>query len=433
MPISLVWEAQHPGSDLLGQSVWIISGVVIVLAALAGLMAQSTRRAARGLAETNRAQAEFLANMSHEIRTPLNGVNALSEALAKTKLSTRQREMANTIHRSGLMLSRLLSDILDLARMDATGLSLVPEPFQLNDAVNAIADVMRPRAEEKDLTLQLDLDLGPATETWVLGDVTRLGQILANLLSNAIRFTQQGHVRLSVRAATEAGPGVWRFEVEDTGVGFEPSQTERLFKRFQQADSSVTRRFGGMGMGLAIARELAEIMGGRLEGKGSPGIGAVFTLHLPLPMAKVVLPDPEVPDGAIDILHLGKETATRVLVSDDHPINRLVIETLLGELGMDFVSTENGLEACKAYETQAFDLILMDMQMPVMDGLTAIHRIRQHEEGLDRSQTPIIMISANALPEHRAAGIEAGADLFVTKPLSAESFFGALSALRVTG
>jgi signal transduction histidine kinase/ActR/RegA family two-component response regulator len=427
-PVTLVWSPERPGADLLQQSLWMICGVVVVLAALAGMMSYSTRRAARSLLENHHAQAEFLANMSHELRTPLNGVNALSEALAKTALTASQREMADTIHKSGQMLSRLLSDILDLARIDAKGLSLEPEPFLLSGAIKSIADIMAPRAREKGLELQLDLD--PATEVWVMGDVVRLAQVLTNLLSNAIKFTEQGHIRLSVRAASEDPAGGWRFTVQDTGVGFEPSQQEAIFKRFQQADGSVTRRFGGTGLGLAISRELAEMMGGRLTAEGQPGNGAVFMLHMPLPETDArpsqVTPHDVTPDADIAEEH----TSTRVLVSEDHPINRLVIETLLSELGMTVLSTENGLEACEAFESQEFDLVLMDMQMPVMDGLTAIRRIRRYEIDRGRSPTPIIMITANALPEHRAAGMDAGADIFITKPLSANTFFGAVSALR---
>ncbi|WP_419251655.1 ATP-binding protein [Caulobacter sp. ErkDOM-YI] len=428
IPVALVWRPERPGADLLQQSLWMICGVVVVLAALAGLMSYSTRRAARSLLENHHAQAEFLANMSHELRTPLNGVNALSEALAKTALTASQREMADTIHKSGQMLSRLLSDILDLARIDAKGLSLEPEPFLLSGAVKSIADIMAPRAREKGLELQLDLD--PAAEVWVLGDTVRLAQVLTNLLSNAIKFTEQGHIRLSVRAASDDAAGGWRFTVQDTGVGFEPSQQDAIFKRFQQADGSVTRRFGGTGLGLAISRELAEMMGGRLTAEGRPGDGAVFRLDMPLPEtdARPSQFDPHnvTPDAEIAEEH----AATRVLVSEDHPINRLVIETLLSELGMTVLSTENGLEACEAFESQEFDLILMDMQMPVMDGLTAIRRMRRYEIDRGRTPTPIIMITANALPEHRAAGMEAGADIFITKPLSANTFFGAVSTLR---
>jgi len=427
-PVILVWSPQRPGADLLQQSIWAICSVVVSLAALAALMARNASRAARSLFETHRAQAEFLANMSHELRTPLNGVNALSEALAKSGLTAGQRDMADTIHQSGQMLSRLLSDILDLARLDAKGLSLEPAPFLLSGAVRSIVDMMAPRAREKGLELALDID--PSAETWVMGDVVRVTQVLTNLLSNAIKFTDRGHVRLDVRRAPEGDIPSWRFEVQDTGIGFEPSQKELIFRRFQQLDGSSTRRFGGTGLGLPLSRELAEMMGGRLTGQGRPGHGAVFTLELQLPETE--LRPVELAAAVPAPIDAEEGAATRVLLSEDHPINRLVIETLLGELGMDVQSTENGLEACEAFEAKAFDLVLMDMQMPVMDGLTAIRRMRRHETDHGRPPTPIIMITANALPEHRTAGLEAGADIFITKPLSANSFFGAVSTLRTS-
>ncbi|ALL13055.1 hybrid sensor histidine kinase/response regulator [Caulobacter henricii] len=428
-PVTLIWHPERPGADLLGQSLWAVCSVVVLLAALAALMSHSTRKAAHSLVANHRAQAEFLANMSHELRTPLNGVNALAEALSRTPLTESQREMAETIHKSGQMLSRLLSDILDLARIDAKGLSLEPAPFLLSGAVKSIVDVMAPRAREKGLDLQLDLPA--AANRWVMGDVVRMAQILSNLLSNAIKFTDQGKVRVSVQTSPDGNPDIWRFVVEDTGVGFGPSQQEVIFQRFQQGDGSVTRRFGGTGLGLAISRELANMMGGSLTGDGRTGVGAVFTLTLPLaetaspPQQLVATQIPENDIPAQD------STPLRVLVSEDHPINRLVIETLLHELGMTVLSTENGLEACEAFENQDFDLVLMDMQMPIMDGLTAIRRIRLHEAQRGRSQTPVIMITANALPEHEAASLEAGANLFLTKPLSAKSFCSALGTLKL--
>lgn len=427
-PVTLIWCPERPGADLLRQSLWVICGVVVLLAALAAVMTHSTRQAAHSLLANHRAQAEFLANMSHELRTPLNGVNALSEALSRTQLSESQREMTATIHKSGQMLSRLLSDILDLARIDAKGLALEPAPFLLSGAVKSIVDIMAPRAREKGLDLQLELPA--AADSWVMGDAVRMAQILGNLLSNAIKFTDQGHVRLSVQTASDGNPDTWRFVVEDTGVGFEPSQQEVIFQRFQQGDGSVTRRFGGTGLGLAISRELANMMGGSLSGEGRPGVGAVFTLNLPLTETVAHAPQPAAPQTPENSFLTQDPTPRRVLVSEDHPINRLVIETLLHELGMTVQSTENGLEACEAFESQEFDLVLMDMQMPIMDGLSAIRRIRLHEAHLGQSPTPVIMITANALPEHEAASLDAGADLFITKPLSAQSFYSALNTLN---
>jgi signal transduction histidine kinase/CheY-like chemotaxis protein len=425
--IVLSWEPERPAMGLLTGSMWTVGLVLLSFTALAAFMFRQSRRAAHSLLEVHRTQGEFLANMSHEIRTPLNGVNALSEALARTSLDARQREMVDTIHGSGVMLNRLLSDILDLARIDAEGMPMECEPFDLGEAVLAVNRLMAHRAAEKGLDLQLDL--GPAAGAWVFGDVTRLRQILTNLVSNAIKFTGGGYVKVTVRCAAE---DQWRFVVRDTGVGFTAEQQDRIFERFAQADGSVTRRFGGTGLGLAISRQLARKMGGGLDGEGNPGLGAVFTLTAPLPRAPASVAD--IADVEVPAT-LGRPDETsapfRALISDDHASNRLVLQIMLDQMGADVRSTENGLEACEAFEAESFDVILMDMQMPVMDGLTAIRRIRRREQERRLSRTPILLVTANASPEHRVAGTAAGADGFVTKPLSAQTLLAAIVDLEI--
>ncbi len=411
-PIVLAWTPQRPAHDLITGSAWQMSLVASVFIGLAILMVRSTRRAARDLMKVHHAQGEFLANMSHEIRTPLNGVNALAQALADSGLDPHRRQMAETIHGSGLMLEKLLSEILDLARIDAGGMPIEREAFNLATAVTATVTLMTARATARGLDLRLVLD--PAADQPVLGDVTRLKQVLNNLISNAVKFTDKGYVRVTAAPAFDAGANLWRFTVEDTGIGFDAAAKARLFQRFAQADGTVTRRFGGAGLGLAISRELALKMGGTLEGEAELGRGATFTLLLPLPQAtQIAAPPTPVPVAAA----VEAGPPLRVLVSEDHPVNRLVLETLLATIDADVVSTENGLEACEAFETQAFDVILMDMQMPVMDGLTAIRRIRERETARHLARTLIVMVTANALPEHRAAALAAGADAFLTKPL----------------
>ncbi|WP_309644440.1 ATP-binding protein [Phenylobacterium sp.] len=419
-PVMLVWTPQRPSYDLFRRSFWIIAAAAIAFIALGALMIQRTHQAAKDLMEVHRAQGEFLANMSHEIRTPLNGVNALSNALAKSHLSPQQREMANTIQSSGVMLERLLTDILDLARIDPDGMALEVEPFDLAAAVQSVTSLMTARAQSRGLELRLVL--APAAHAEVLGDATRLKQILTNLISNAIKFTDQGHVDLVVRPQD----GMWRFDVRDTGIGFDPAAKARMFQRFQQADGGITRRFGGTGLGLAISRGLAAKMGGSLDGDSEPGSGAVFTLVVPLPTAPT---PPAVQDAAVPAA-APEGPPLRVLVSEDHPVNRMVVEMLLDSIGAEVVSTHDGQAACEAFEAQPFDVILMDMQMPVMDGLTAIRRIRERERARQMRRTPIIMVTANALPEHRAAGMAAGADLFVTKPVDGDSLLGAMAQLH---
>ena len=427
--VGMAWTPQRPGHSLLLSSAWTILGVTISFGALALLMFNRTQTAARNLIATQRIQAEFLANMSHEIRTPLNGVNALSAALARTPLSPEQKAMADSIHGSGVMLQGFLSDILDLARLDADGMPFEAQPFHLKSAVTSVIDLLAEPARARGLDLRLDL--AAETDALVVGDAVRLKQILINLLSNAIKFTDHGHVQLSVRpeAAADGATPRWRFEVRDTGIGFDPATKARLFQRFQQGDGAIARRFGGTGLGLAISREMAVRMGGDLEGDGAPGVGAVFTLLIALPPAAAPGSAPaSEPPPAVDPPVSG--SSLKVLVSEDHPVNRLVIETLLDELGAVVCSTENGREACEAFERDSFDLVLMDMQMPVMDGLTAIRWIRDLELSGARSRTPIIVVTANALPEHQAAALAAGADAFITKPLDADALGRTIETLR---
>ena len=430
--VSMVWTPQRPGHDLLARSFWIIIGLILSFAALAGLMVMMTRRAAHELIALHRAQAQFLANMSHEIRTPLNGVIALAVLLSRSPLNPRQKQMADTIHQSGSVLQKLLTDILDLARIDAQGMTLTAAPFNLAAAVRSVVVLMSAYAAEQGLELLEDID--PQADTMVTGDATRLTQILTNLMSNAIKFTAHGHVKVSVRPVAQ-DPDSWRFEVSDTGMGFGPDVKARLFERFQQGDGGVTRRFGGAGLGLAISRELAGRMGGSIVGEGELERGAVFTLIVPLVRAEAVAleepisteaPPRPPPDPA-------KASRLRVLACEDDPMTRMVFGILLSELGVDFQFAENGQEACDAFEDQQFDCILMDMQMPVMDGVTAIRRIRERERERRAPRTPIIILTANALPEHRAAGMAAGADRFLVKPVEADELAAALAALDPMG
>ncbi|MDP2259163.1 MAG: ATP-binding protein [Caulobacter sp.] len=369
---------------------------------------------ARDAAEAaNRAKSEFLANMSHEIRTPLNGVMGVASALAQTPLTDAQAEMVGLIETSGQTLEAILADVLDLARVEAGRLELKAEPFDLGDCLNSAAALFRPAVEGK--ALGFDIDIAPEAQGAFVGDAVRIRQILCNLLSNAVKFTSTGRLGLRAAARDEArGRTRLTLTVSDTGIGFLPEVKARLFERFQQADGSITRRYGGTGLGLAISRALAEAMGGDLEAESTPGEGATFTLTLYLTRAaKPAAAEPV----ALSALSHG-EREPRVLLAEDHPINRKVVELLLGQVGVDLVSVENGAEAVEAAAAGSFDLILMDMQMPVMDGLTAIRAIRQDERARRAPPTPIWALSANALPEHIEASMAAGADGHLTKPIS---------------
>ncbi len=378
--------------------------------------AHALREARDAAQAANVAKSQFLANMSHEIRTPLNGVIGLAQALSKTDLTADQREMLDLMEASGRTLQTLLSDILDLARVESGKLELTEDAFDLATTVREAAQLYAENAREKHLGFFVDIDLEEGL--WIKGDAVRLKQILTNLISNAVKFTAQGFVGVTVqRGAAADGTATLRFTVEDTGIGFDAATRERLFSRFEQADGGITRRFGGSGLGLSICRQLAEMMGGDLDCESEPGGGSAFMLTLPLKACEQPVQS-ELPKTAP-----GTSTdagrAVRVLVADDHPTNRRVIELILAQIQADIQAVENGAEALEAFRTQDFDLVLMDMQMPVMDGLTATREIRLHESLMGGPRVPIVMLTANAMPEHVAAGRAAGADHHLAKPFDA--------------
>jgi CheY-like chemotaxis protein len=354
--------------------------------------------------------------MSHEIRTPLNGVVAMADALARSDLGPREREMVDIVRSSSDTLERLLSDILDTAKIESGQLTIEPAPFHLADVVRETAALWRPKAEEKGVALVIEI--AETAERRVYGDAVRIRQILTNLVSNALKFTAAGEVRLSVEDVSDDRV---RFTVTDTGVGFEPDQKARIFGRFHQADGSITRRFGGTGLGLTISRELAELMGGTLDCDSQPDVGSRFWFEAPLPLAEAApAGDAAVPESGSDAVPL------RILLADDHPANRKVIEVLLSGASAELVCVTDGSEALEAYRAGGYDLVLMDMQMPVMDGLTATAEIRAFEAQRGWDRTPVLMLTANAMPEHIEAGRKAGADGHLAKPVTMATLFAGI-------
>jgi len=370
----------------------------------------------------NRAKSEFLANMSHEIRTPLNGVMGVASALARTELSGGQREMVGLIESSASTLESLLSDVLDLARIESGRMLIASEPFELARCIADVGALFQPIAEAKGL--ELIIEASPDIAGAFLGDAPRVRQILTNLVANAVKFTPGGEVRLGASALRTPDGLDARLWVRDTGIGFDAETRARLFGRFEQADGSITRRYGGSGLGLAISRSLAEQMGGALDAASSPGEGATFTLTLPLVRVAAAAPG-SAPDEAPSP---DDPLPVRVLLAEDHPTNRRVVEPILGAAGVDLTCVCDGREAVEAWRGGGFDLILMDMQMPVVDGLTAIRQIRAREAAGGHRRVVIHALTANAMPEHAQASRAAGADGHLTKPITAEALLRAVAA-----
>ena len=376
--------------------------------------AESLRTALAAAEQASEAKSAFLANMSHELRTPLNGIVAGADMLARGELSPRSRDLVAMIRASSETLERLLSDVLDLAQAESGQIRLDIQPFHVGDTVRSAAALFRLGAEEKGLILEVEV--APDLDGMALGDMARLRQVLSNLLSNAVKFTERG--RIVLRVARTGGDRA-RFTVADTGVGFEPQAKQGLFARFHQGDASFTRRFGGAGLGLAICRELTDLMGGALDCEGRPGDGATFWFEIPLP--------PSADSGSTvgQAPMLPPESALRILLADDHPTNRQVVQLMLSSVAEIF-SVENGAQAVEAFANHRYDLVLMDMQMPVMDGLEAVCALRRMETARGQARTPVIMLTANTHPEHVQASADAGADRHLGKPVTTRILFDAI-------
>ncbi len=381
---------------------------------------------------SNRAKSEFLANMSHEIRTPLNGVIAVTGLLAKSNLSKSQKEMVEIIESSGSTLSHILNDVLDFARVESGMIEIEQIEFNLENTINVATALFRVKADEKGIDFGVTMN-GPANSKF-LGDPTRIRQIISNLLSNAIKFTNKGSVNIEIDvmgdAAVSDDYGCF-IRVRDSGCGISAEGLSRLFSRFQQADGSITRTHGGTGLGLAISKSLANLMGGDVTASSEIGEGSVFTLYIPLKF--VGAPSNEnANDNSEKERAEEDDDSLAVLGVDDNPTNRRILEMVLGPMGIDLELCENGLEAVTAFGRRKFDVVLMDLQMPVMDGLTAMQKIRESEQKTG-SFTPIVAVSANAMVHHIEEAKAAGANLHLAKPFTPQQLVDCLSeALEIT-
>lgn len=373
----------------------------------------------------DKAKSAFLAQMSHEIRTPLNGVLGMAAAIANTSLDERQKRLVSVIQESGDTLLALLNDVLDLAKIESGKLEIETIDFSVSAIIRSAEAIFSTRAHEKGLSFSVSID--EVADNWCIGDPTRLRQIIYNLMSNAIKFTNEGDIK--VRASGEkVGEGeiALCFEVEDSGIGIDENGIARLFQKFSQADSATTRKFGGTGLGLAISKQLANLMGGDIVVKSALGVGSIFTFTVRVPIGQA----PAQTDAQTfnEALAIDGEDAKvlRILAAEDNANNRLVLKMFLEQVGVTPTFVENGALAVEAWKTADFDVILMDVQMPIMSGPEASSEIRKLERKTNRARTPIIALTANAMTHHVRECLLAGMDAHVAKPIQPDLLFATI-------
>jgi signal transduction histidine kinase len=365
----------------------------------------------------NIAKSQFLANMSHEIRTPLNGVLAMAEVMDRGELPQAQRERLMIVRQSGEQLLAVLNDVLDLSKIEAGKLELADQDFDLERAIASARDGFGSMAAEKGLEFSFDIDAS-AEGAWH-GDADRLRQIVANLISNAVKFTSQGSVSARFEAADAGG---LRLSVTDTGIGIPQDKIPTLFEKFTQADSSTTRQYGGTGLGLAICRELAQLMGGQISVMSEEGAGSTFIVEVPF--ARGASADAvDEPEATVDV----SQRSVRVLAAEDNLVNQKVLKAIVEPMDVDLTIVGDGRAAVEAWRGGDYDVILMDIQMPVMDGIAAAKAIRAAEKADQRLRTPILALTANALVHQVEEYLAAGMDGHVAKPIEITKLYDAMS------
>ena len=422
-----VWQGL---SEVATGYLWIYEDVTARRKAERELAASNSElQRAKDTAEAaSQAKSRFLANMSHEIRTPMNGILGMAELLLKGELSQSQRELASGLYRSADSLLAIINDILDFSRIEAGKLTLSYSHFQLQETIDEVMELLAHQAQLK--ALDFTYQITPETPLYLFGDAGRLRQILINILGNALKFTRAGTVKLNVtRQESLPDAAVVRFEIQDTGIGIELKDQRSIFDSFAQGDPSTTRKFGGSGLGLAISRQLVQLMGGQIGLHSEPGKGSTFwftarfskskapSAESPKPQEKPKAPAGLVSPKVVPLRETGSAADSKILLAEDNPVNQMVAREMLNMLNCQVDLVNNGQEALQAVRSKQYDLVLMDCQMPELDGYEATRLIRQWEaEQEPSSHIPIVALTANAMAEDRTKCLAAGMDDYLSKP-----------------